>query len=120
MPEMTNEFLEACKNGNIEAINTKISEEGIDVHWGNECALHTACASNQLDVVKLFVEQYNCNVNSDNGTPLNRAADCGHFEIVEYLLEKGADKSLSNYYPQRIAGERGYKEIIELLRDPEE
>ena len=46
---------------------------------------------NQLDIVKYFVEQTNCNLNLRYGdwTTLTWAVDCGNLSILEYLVKTG-------------------------------
>ncbi len=52
--------------------------------------------------------------------PLHLAAECGHREIVELLLDRGADINARANYNRtalHLAAERGHREIVELLLD---
>ena len=63
---------------------------------GDDCtALYYAVLMGGLDNVKLLVER-GANVNSTtktNSTPLRAACFDGHFEIVQFLVEKGAGRN---------------------------
>ena len=61
---------------------------------GGRTALHWACTSAQVDIVKDLLEM-NAQVNiKDNcgWTPLHSAASVGHDEIILLLLDKGCYK----------------------------
>ena len=62
------ELFAACKNGNLEAVQR---------------ILNSTLSSTVEEIVKARDNQHN--------TPLIWASICGHFEIVELLLSKGAD-----------------------------
>jgi hypothetical protein len=51
-------------------------------------------------------------------TALHRAAEMGHTELAEYLLRKGADKTISvgEHTALSFAMKRGHTAIVELLR----
>jgi len=44
---------------------------------------------------------------------LNQAAEYGHFEVVKFLVDKGAKGLDGAYY---LAGRYGYKEIADFLK----
>ena len=53
---------------------------------------------------------------NDEWTPLHLAARYGHKEIVEYLVEKGADvnaKDKEGWTPLHFAAQEGHTEIVE-------
>ena len=54
-------------------------------------AFHCACHCGHLDIVKYFVEERNCNLESRNGcgtNPLHYAVGAGNLNIVKYLMEE--------------------------------
>jgi len=57
--------------------------------------LLVACEFSQLEIVKCLIEQSNCDVNSvcllTNYTPVMFAAQNADQDMMEYLIEKGAD-----------------------------
>ncbi|KAH8592638.1 ankyrin repeat-containing domain protein, partial [Bisporella sp. PMI_857] len=56
--------------------------------------------------------------NKSGWTPLNSACDSGHLEIVQLLLEKGADLAVANksgWTPLNSACDSGHLEIVQLL-----
>lgn len=63
-------------------------------------ALHQAVFNENLEIIKLLIEDYDADVDalkhvsSSSKTPLMIAAEMGNKEIVNYLLEAGADGSL--------------------------
>lgn len=69
-------------------------ERSID-HVGNT-ALHASAALGDLGRVKSLIQDHNALVNIENDnaeTPLYKACQAGHAEVVSYLLEKGARAS---------------------------
>jgi len=56
--------------------------------------------------------------NNDGWTPLHSAAYYGHFEIVKYLVEHGADiiaKNNDGLTPLQCAESKDNEEIVEYL-----
>ncbi|MEE9443504.1 MAG: ankyrin repeat domain-containing protein [candidate division Zixibacteria bacterium] len=51
-------------------------------------------------------------------TPLHFAASEGHTEVIEYMIEKGADVDTKSYFgitPLHVAAQNGQQKVIELL-----
>lgn len=90
-----------------------------------ETALHTACISGDLAQVKRLINQSNwtdmINARDFCGwTPLHEASNHGHLEIIELLLENGADieandERSENITPLHDACSCGHLKIIEFL-----
>jgi len=58
--------------------------------------------------------------NDNNWTPLHRAALCGQVEVVQRLLNKGADMNAQSHdrnTPLHIASIAGKLEVVRLLLD---
>ena len=76
---------------------------------GNTNKVRKLLESGMIDV--------NCNTGSD-WTPLHWAADRGHKEVAELLIESGAEvKKVDDrgWTPLHSAAERGHKEVAEIL-----
>jgi ankyrin repeat protein len=61
--------------------------------------LHCAAMANELEVVQLLIEQTGADVNVLNilqESPLLQACRAGHFEIVCFLLSRGADPTIQS------------------------
>lgn len=56
--------------------------------------LHYAATEGKLEIVQLLVEAFHADVNARggacDGSAMNCAAGCGKYEVVQYLLNKGA------------------------------
>ena len=81
-----------------------------------------AVKADNLFMVKYLIEERNVDVNlqdkSDGYTLLIQAVEYGNINIVEYLLDKGADKSPTDANGKTaldIAKVKNFSEIIELL-----
>ena len=92
-------------------------------------ALFYAAANGQLEVVKYLLERgagVDVDGKNHNGTPLLFAAQNGDVEVVRLLLAKGAnphaecnskDKEGKPWTPLKIAEAKGFKAVVELLRN---
>ncbi|XP_026387906.1 26S proteasome non-ATPase regulatory subunit 10-like [Papaver somniferum] len=83
--------------------------------------LHSAAAGGSLKLCKYLIEDLKLDVDTKDGegcTPLYNASRGGHFDMVIYLLEKGADPDAStdtNLTPLHYAAKSGDTKIITLL-----
>ncbi len=84
---------------------TLLVENGADIEAKtNEGVnlLDDAIAANRLDLVKYLVENFDFDINKPTRrsgfTPLMLAASFSLFEIVDYLLEKGADMMIRDTF----------------------
>ncbi len=84
----------------------------------NKTLLMLAAERGNLGMVKLL-EEHGANVNDENPeTALGLACSLGHSEIVEYLLEKGADPNIPDRNrtpPLMPACRNGHTEIVRSL-----
>ena len=85
-------------------------------------ALHVGALKGNLAIVKLLCksEEIDINIKSKQNavTPLFLAAEEGHFDVVSFLLEEGADVNFVNnsfITPLHIAAVKGHYAIVELL-----
>ncbi|XP_059490277.1 osteoclast-stimulating factor 1-like [Neocloeon triangulifer] len=92
---------DAARRGNLSNLKQGLSE-GVSAtsldHAGNT-ALLWACHSGQLECVQELLKIPSEALNAQNrlgDTPLHSAASKGHLDVVNLLLEIGADTSLKN------------------------
>lgn len=101
----------SCKRGNVEIVDYLIVKCGADIEQkgfyevSDDRSVHyvtplwCAAVSGRLEVVKCLV-RHNADVNniSDTGsTPVRSACFMTHFDIVQFLVENGADIVKPNY-----------------------
>lgn len=91
------------------------------VKFTNDTLFLNACANGDLDECKRLLEQRLVDINvttCDGLTGLHEAAICGNCEMVEYLLEMGANINCCDnegWTPLHAAASLGQTEIVELL-----
>ncbi|XP_071111355.1 serine/threonine-protein phosphatase 6 regulatory ankyrin repeat subunit C-like [Haliotis cracherodii] len=92
----------AARNGHKEVVELLV-KKGANLSLAYNAAgsnvLHLACFNGHVDVVKYLLSQNAVDVNSrgwKQRTPVMRAAHSGNKEVVELLVNKGADLSLLN------------------------
>jgi len=90
-----------------------------DKHWGTT-AIFNAIMKNRLHMMRSLSKiGIDVNVrNIDGQTALMAAAECGHKDIVLFLLDMGADLQAMNDFGQNVldvARERGRQDIVDLL-----
>lgn len=86
-----------------------------------ESPIHTAVRRGDLTNVKTLVTEKNVNSRSTWGfTPLNVACYCGHLEIINFLLDSGADVRLDDgegWTPLHAACRSDRTDAVKLLLD---
>ncbi|XP_065337231.1 osteoclast-stimulating factor 1-like [Cloeon dipterum] len=112
---------DAARRGNISYLKQCISE-GVSAtsldHAGNT-ALFWACHSGQIECVQELLNLSGQALDAQNrlgDTPLHASASRGHLEVVNLLLESGADASVRNsdeLLPQDLAASSAIKSAIQ-------
>ena len=93
-------LIKTCKEltKELSSIHKKIKLEShkLPAHLENkrDHDFGVLCSQGNLDDIKILVEQPHIDINYSDGYPLWIAIDNGHINVVEFLLEKGADPSL--------------------------
>lgn len=89
----------------------------------NEIMLLTACEGGKLAVVRRLLEAEGLDIDGALGvagdTPLGAAAKNGNLEIVDYLVEKGAQLGIGNLFagdtPLHHAARKGQEQVARYL-----
>ncbi len=106
------EIHEAVKNGDVAKVRTILDNDPSMLTAKDDIGktpLHWAAGKNQLEVMKVLLDEYNINVNirnANNGTPLHVAASQANPEAALILIEHGADvnaRTLNNSVPLHFA-----------------
>jgi len=116
---------EACEHGRRDMVELLIVE-GADVNAKDNdgvTPLHIMFLTGRarLDVAELLIAKgadVNAKETSTGRTPLYRAVEIGHTQIVGFLIDKGADvntKDNEGQTPLHGACKLGYKQMVELL-----
>ncbi len=95
-------------------------EEGAILECNGFTAMHVAAQNGDMDLVKYFLS-LGCDVDGEcDATPLLLAAEYGHKEIVDLLIEKGANVNtvcVDNHSALYYAAQNGHIEIVKTLID---
>lgn len=86
---MESDFLEACKNGNLDIVKHLVAS-GTDIHECNNYAIGWASANGHLEIVKYLVS-IGVNIHTCNEYALRLASSNGYLKVVKYLIYVGAD-----------------------------
>jgi ankyrin repeat protein len=113
----------AAFNGHLNIVQYLVSK-GADLNTENKSgktALNYAVEKDYLEIVKYFIEAQGLDVNAKNSldwTPLQSAAFHGRFNIVQYLISKGANLNTENKAGKtalNYAVEKAYLEIVKYF-----
>ena len=119
-------YLECARFGELSELKEAMKEAPKDfnvnlVDFGGNTALHLASANGFIEMVKYLVNELHCDINAKNkslSTPLSWAAFNGQKNVVEFLLEKGADfdvKNINGKKPSELAYDSGYYDVSDIL-----
>ncbi|XP_067652079.1 putative ankyrin repeat protein RF_0381 [Haliotis asinina] len=113
----------AAQYGHKEVVKVLV-ENGADLSLAYDTGsngLHLACSKGRLEVVKYIISQNIVDINCrglGKKTAAMIAAGCGHKEVVELLVENGADLSLacaSGSNILHLACSRGRLEVVKYI-----
>ena len=110
----------AAREGNLKNVKDLIAN-GAQLNQSNDDEKHTpihdAAAFNHLDVVQYLVEAGADMEREDyyGSTPLLRAAQQGHANVVAFLLDKHAKESSYGETAMLQASSNGHLNVVQLL-----
>lgn len=120
---LDDDLFSAIKNNKLEKVKALV-RKGANFQKKNKYGdsyLDECAYVGYIDIVKYFVEEVGFSVymkNNDGRTPLFHAADGGHVNVVQYLVEKGAkvnQKDSIGVTPIFLAAAKGHLKVIEFL-----
>ena len=79
--------------------------------------LITAAKNGQIEVVRVLIDYQGADVHTRHELALRRAAQNGHTETVQLLLDRGADVHAWNDGALRLATQNGYPETVRVLQE---
>jgi hypothetical protein len=130
------DLLHAAECGRLSVVKELVSNDKSLIHTCrhkdrhnrafnvNGSAIHYACRSGHINIVKYLLEQDSTIINdldAEHWTPLHYACNNGHKNIVQLLLEYNANVNIKDNYlsqtPIQFAMYKQFEEIVYLL-DP--
>jgi ankyrin repeat protein len=112
---MEQQFIDACKNGNIDSTKDLLSK-GVDPSDNNNYAIRCSSYNGHLEVVKLLLTDPGVNPSARNNEAIRWASHNGHLEVVKLLLtDKRVDPSDRDNLAIRWASQKGHIEVVKLL-----
>ena len=104
----------AIEHGHLNVVEFLLSQPGYD-HFKVYCILR-ASEYGQLEILNFMIKKYE--INNNYGVlniSLMHAAENGHLNVVEYLLEKGADPTAQDKEAIKKAAQNGHLEVVKFL-----
>jgi len=139
------DFENACISGNLERVK-ELANEGIKI---STLSLQWACHHGHLEIVEYLIDECNvdihaihdialciasnegqfeivkflvgrgANIHTQNDAPLCHACFCGHLNIAKYLVKHGADIHIKDDWCLKVAYDNEKIDIIEYLKSCE-
>ena len=111
MPKTMVDMHRVARQGKVEEVAACLEDVGVDDYDGvsNLTALHTACEYNKLEVAKLLLSRKaDPNIISMiSSPPLVHAAKHGNVELVQALLDGGANPKIRKSLIAAQSGDAG-------------
>ncbi len=120
MADYNEQFLEACKGGQIEEAKRLVHYHSVDVHEKDELAFRWACKNGHIKIAKWLVHDHQVNVHThDKYEDAFRWACCnGYTEIAKWLVQDHqVDVHVCDEDAFKMACENGHEEIINWFID---
>lgn len=104
----------ATEKGNLPLVKLLL-DKGADIHTEDDRPLRNAVYLGFIDITKYLIEK-GANINADRGYLVSLPVQKNDYEITELLLKSGANKSLRLNLAYKIAKDRKYDDIAELIK----
>lgn len=101
----------ATNKGHVEVVKYLL-HIGVDVHSYDEAALHNACTSGYIEIVKILHQK---GANITDSELLMRACRKGHVDVVRYLVEQGENIQLDETDALIESCQYGHLNVIQYL-----
>ncbi|XP_070193882.1 ankyrin repeat and SOCS box protein 3-like [Littorina saxatilis] len=114
----------AAASGDVETVKMIVAAGGsvTDVNDEEVSAVHVACKQGSVEVVEFLLQQPEVDLNKASSfmdeIPLFCAAYFGHLQVVELLVQKGADvnkTTVCNLTPVHMAARNSHTNVIDFL-----
>ena len=116
------DFFTAIRNDDVNTVKNLI-QRGFDPNTPDpkgQNALYLALREPSLKVAKLLIDTPKIDLDAKNAvdeSPLMMAALKGHTELVQLLINKGADINKTGWTPLHYAASFGHLQIMQMLLD---
>lgn len=109
-------FIRACETGDVKTVKHYLSWKEEPKERYNK-AMYTACSCNQVEVVRLLLDDNRVDAASSGNLPIRWACQNGNVEVVRLLLaaDPRVNPALWDNYPIRSTSKNGFVEVVCLL-----
>lgn len=123
--ELSSSQINAIKSDDTELFKQEFAKENYNQCFDiKESSYNILAIAIKMDMLKIFSyllnnDEVDINKICDNKTPLMFAAKYGKEHLVKELIDKGADKNITNskgYSAKNYAERENFPKIVELLR----
>lgn len=90
--KLEEDLIRSVQEENLNYVQ-KLVTQGADVHAWNDYALTMACRVGKQDMVEYFLD-LGLNINTENGAPLRTVLAKRNIELLEYLIQQGAQVNI--------------------------
>lgn len=103
----------SCDNSDIEALNYVLRNYGIDISTNSNYVFRHSCRNNCLLITKML---YNDTIKQkDLNLAFTWACECGHYDTIMWLYDKGVDIHFNNDYAFKWSCINGHLNIAKWL-----
>ncbi len=113
MVDYKEQFLKACKRGQLEEAIWLVHEYQIDVHMNNEQAFRRACEYGQIEIAKWLVQDHQVNVHVKDEYAFRQACIYIHDKIIKWFTETYKYSQSPYYYHKQTAYILNHKPLNE-------